>query len=508
MRTQIILLILAIGVVSANAQIINIPADYSTIQEGIDASEDGDTILVQPGTYYENIYLGFRIITLASLFVTTGDTSYITQTVIDGNQSGSVITCLLWSGEINGFTIQNGVPNDPNFTFDGGGIYLAYIMVGTNTSILRNLIVQNNSEAEKGGGIYCYGNPQFDPDTIIMENVTLQGNKAHNGKGIYCDHIHPIISNSNICNNSDLGDGGGAYFINCDPTITNTIIASNEAHGISTPARGGGIYFENSKPVIQNLVLTDNYPDGIYARNSEISISNATISNNSWIGIKCYQSDISLTNTILCTHENYQIECSTSNISVLYSNIEGGESGIQLMYGSTLVWSEGNIDLDPLFLGVSDHPYQLSSGSPCIDVGTPDTIGMNIPITDMLGNERVWDGNGDGVAIIDMGAYEFGSLPVNIEYLSPVEYDEIYVSNIYPNPCYEMVNIDISSNKTSEISIKIINVIGNLSKHVYQGKLNNGSYKFSADITDLTNGTYFLLIQSVNDQIVQKFVKN
>ena len=170
MKTQIILLILAIGFVSANAQIINIPADYSTIQEGIDASENGDTVLVQPGTYVENLNMTLKDITLASLCVTSGDTSYISQTIIDGDHNGSVILCLAWFGEINGFTLQNGEPNDPNYSYDGGGIYFEASPY-PGTPILRNLIVINNSEAGKGGGIYCHGNSNYDPDTIIIENV-------------------------------------------------------------------------------------------------------------------------------------------------------------------------------------------------------------------------------------------------------------------------------------------------------------------------------------------------
>ena len=55
-------------------------------------SSDGDTILVQPGTYVENIDFSGRNIVLGSLFLTTGDTTYIAQTIIDGDSSGSVVT--------------------------------------------------------------------------------------------------------------------------------------------------------------------------------------------------------------------------------------------------------------------------------------------------------------------------------------------------------------------------------------------------------------------------------
>ena len=93
------------------ADTINIPADYSTIQAGIDVATNGDTILVQPGTYIENINFNGKNITVGSLFLTTADTSYISQTLIDGNQNGSVVT--FESGEdstavLVGFTVTNG----------------------------------------------------------------------------------------------------------------------------------------------------------------------------------------------------------------------------------------------------------------------------------------------------------------------------------------------------------------------------------------------------------------
>ncbi|MBC8383414.1 MAG: hypothetical protein H8E22_06400, partial [Candidatus Cloacimonetes bacterium] len=70
---------------------INIPADYSTIQAGINAAIAGDIVLAQPGTYVENINFNGKNITVASLFITTQDTSHISQTIIDGNQNGSVV---------------------------------------------------------------------------------------------------------------------------------------------------------------------------------------------------------------------------------------------------------------------------------------------------------------------------------------------------------------------------------------------------------------------------------
>jgi len=98
---------------------INVPNDYSTIQAAFDASTDGDTILVQPGTYYENLYLMDKNVVLGSLFLTTGDTNYISSTIIDGSNQDHTVEMggddIDRSFVLAGFTIQNGYTSDSNW---------------------------------------------------------------------------------------------------------------------------------------------------------------------------------------------------------------------------------------------------------------------------------------------------------------------------------------------------------------------------------------------------------
>ena len=61
-----ILLAITLAARAAHADVINVPADYPTIQQAIDASVNGDEIVVQPGTYHETIEIDGRSITLRS----------------------------------------------------------------------------------------------------------------------------------------------------------------------------------------------------------------------------------------------------------------------------------------------------------------------------------------------------------------------------------------------------------------------------------------------------------
>ena len=128
-----------------SAQIIHVPGDQPSIQAGINATVNGDTVLVDPGTYYENINFKNKAITVASNFIFTGDTSHITNTIIDGSQptnpdSASVVYFI--SGEdttsiLQGFTITGGRGTYLPTTRRGGGGILCYY---SGAKILNNHI--------------------------------------------------------------------------------------------------------------------------------------------------------------------------------------------------------------------------------------------------------------------------------------------------------------------------------------------------------------------------------
>jgi len=167
-----------------SATTINIPADYSTIQEGIDVSDNGDTVLVADGVYYENLSID-KEITLASHYILEADTSHRDATIIDGSNydedSGPFGSCVLFrpsdngeaiSAEVTGFTIRNGKGTRVNETIvlpDGNEHILVYYMGGgfmidhCLPVIEFNLITNNGVEStgNRGGGSQRGGGGAF-----------------------------------------------------------------------------------------------------------------------------------------------------------------------------------------------------------------------------------------------------------------------------------------------------------------------------------------------------------
>lgn len=309
-------------VLHLSATIINVPANQPTIQAGINASANGDTVLVQPDSYIENINFNGKNITVASLFLTTQDTSFISQTIIDGNQDGSVVT--LESGEnstaiLSGFTITNG------YTGHGGGI-----LCNSASPKLENLLIYNNY-GSYGGGI------QFNNSNSILINSSVNNNNAAAGGAIICWFGSDIVlMNVIINNNISNDDGGGLNIIESYINLTKVRITNNTAND-----KGGGLTIHSSVATLNKVTISNNsayYGGGIYD----------------------FESTNDLLNCVLWNNEADDVNEIYGSASVNYSDIQGGWAGT------------GNIDTNPQFVDSINGNYHIIENSPCIDAGDPD----------------------------------------------------------------------------------------------------------------------------------------
>ena len=307
---------------------------FATIQKGIQLAIDGDTVIVESGTYSTNNAIYDKNIILGSRYLTTGDTSFISTTIIDGAGEGCP---LMVYGDINdscrvtGFTIQNGTTGC--VYGQGGGVYVE----GFNPR-LDNLIIKNNRSTNFGGGMHIVSSP-------TIENIMIKNNEA--------DEL-----------------GGGLYIAGgSSPTMNNIQIIGN------TAVHGGGIFIsENAQAIMNNTLIVENYQsaenpnntifnfDGygaIETNGSSIQLDRCTIAHNQSTGILLRNgSNLTLSNSIFWFNEPILLDNDIlDTIDISYSNIENGFEGL------------GNISSNPLFCRIDLQDYALATNSPCIGTG-------------------------------------------------------------------------------------------------------------------------------------------
>lgn len=210
---------------TALASVINVPAAQPTIQAGINVAKDGDTVLIAPGTYTENINFMGKAITVKS-------SKGAGVTIIDGGGIGPVVTFNTnetSSSTLSSFTLQHGT-STVNSLYTGGGVFVYFA-----SPTIKNNIIQNNTSCGGAGiGVY-YGSP------LIQGNIVQTNSEAAcsggGGQGISvggtssAQIIGNVIRNNTIphgnCGGISLGGESG-------PSLENNIISGNSPNNSST----------------------------------------------------------------------------------------------------------------------------------------------------------------------------------------------------------------------------------------------------------------------------------
>ncbi len=315
---------------------------FDSIQEAIDATVRGDTIIiVLDGTYTSE---GNRDIDFKGKAITLRSQNGPANCIIDceGTESENHRGFYFYNNEdansaVEGFTITNAYVSGSYLEGCGGGI----CCYGTSPTI-SNCMVSQNTASFAGAGIYCEDN-----SSPTITNCTLSSNTGRYGGGIACRFgSNATIRNCTVSGNTTSLHGSGIYCWDSSPTVWNCTISGNTANS------GGGIHCDDGNPTVNNCILWDNTA----VVGEEISVRGV------------------------------------STLTISYSDVQGGRAKVYVRSDSTLNWGIGNMDVDPNFVdpdnpNLSERDYHLLPGSPCINAGDPN--GDYTGQTDIDGDPRV-----------------------------------------------------------------------------------------------------------------------
>ncbi len=331
----------------AAAHVIRVPADYPKIQLGVNAAVNGDSVVVSPGTYFENVIFRGKKINLTSRYYETGDVSFISSTIINGStpafsDTGSCV--LIINGEdstavLQGFTLTGGTGTawkDEHSTGtyrEGGGV-----LVALSSPIIRNNLITNN------------------------EAVNASGLASGGGGGLRCGDGAPRILNNGIVSNKGMYGGGIVLNYCSGAVVKNNIILHNTVYQALTGKPtygGGGIWINNVKPGDNTTSIIENNTIG---GNSSTGDGGAPAGAGGGLLIYPAQPNLVIRNNIVWGNSQLvgdQLSWSgAGSVTMLYNDIQGGFAGT------------GNINARPQF---ADSNLYLSATSPCMDAGDPDS---------------------------------------------------------------------------------------------------------------------------------------
>lgn len=440
----------------AMALIINVPSQYTTIQSAINASSNGDTVLVLPGTYFENIIYRGKKIVLTSLYYQSNDYSFIQTTIINGSNPShpdSASCVRMHNGEdsttvLQGFTITGGKgtkwtdEQGAGLYREGGGILTALC----NPVIQHNIVTGNEAI---GGGVFSTGGGgmRMGNGYIRVFNNIVTNNTALYGAGIVLNHA------------------GGEY--------RNNLIYKN--YGSQQFGAGSGMWLNGSslRPrSIENNTIVFNTADignpGVYSSGVGATFRNNIVWGNSG-GL------------------NSQIF--GGNIIVRYCDVQGGYAG------------GGNINVYPQF---DTTNYYIASGSPCIDIGDSSVIYNDPP--DLV-NPSLAKWPARGTVRNDLGAYGGPGSKVIANTVVGIKSGgniinaaDFRLSQNYPNPFNPETTIEYFVPVRSFIRLNVYNIAGQKLESIVNETQSEGLHSTKWNGQNLSSGVYFYELIASNER--------
>jgi len=363
--------------------IINIPADYPAIQQGIDASSDGDTVLVQPGTYVENLLIYDKNMVLASNYIFSSDTLDIVNTMVDGESYTGVIINIL---DCESLTRITGFRFKDENTSSDKAIY---------ANNCDSVIIENNL-FESFYYSYVIGT-YYNSNVDIINNI-FRYNFSNQPRSILsCRDDEP---NGTLIKNNVFHDNTGVLLISPDRdlVVENNVIFNNE--GIIF-----WCFFSGSVTITENLIFDNRYnlygdEGGIFtAENTQIYATRNTICNNSGINnsfLGLFASDLSSRPPIFTSNIIWGNSYPNSDSTLFFPP---GDQPIMTFCDIQGGWpGAGNIECDPQFCDPDSGNFYLEGNSCCIGAGLDGSdigvfgLGCWFPCQDYV----VGDVNGSG----------------------------------------------------------------------------------------------------------------
>jgi hypothetical protein len=446
--------------------VVHVPGDHATVGAGIQAAAPGDTVLVAPGTYAASGLTLSKNLTLASHFLTTGDTALVAQTVLDGN--GNTILTITGthadSTSIVGLTFQDGE--------DG-------IQPFSRFAILHSRFVgcADGIDYESGSGGVCRFN--------TFENNT--------DDGVDCDDDVDIWIEDNIIRNNEddgieirLQDYSGLPIVY---RIRRNRIYGNGEDGIQLIDYPG---LSSRFFIIERNLIRDNAMAGLGCMgngNTDENYEAASIPETIFLGhnvIDGHNHGVSGGDAMIALH-NIII-----NSSVLgMKNVDGASTvSYSCLWQNGANYQGSNVDVSTLVLADPelDANAMLLPGSPCIDAGNPSCL------------------DPDGT-ICDIGMHPYSG-PSGAPETQPSA--ALFANR--PNPFSRRTEIPFELPGEAPVSLRIHDVRGRLVRTLLDGVLRGaGAHLESWDGSDdrgaeASSGMYFLRLTAGSGTSVRRIV--